>query len=203
MFSFLLRVGGWRWPCTISISCPASQQPRLCARSESYISINFFFLMLNLWYSFMSVKATLQFWQNLNPCVTGACCHAPLEDEMSLWVGLDLLEVAATNITSWTGIRRQVLVSAKCNQKFWDNKKARVMSMIARKLQWLVLRQAICEAVPTLSKLTLFFFKVNCVKEVFFYFYFSRWSQKKKKRVAIGVKLENQTGEWIKELIMQ
>jgi len=44
------------------------------------------------------------------------------------------------------------------------------MSMIARKLQWLVLRKAICEAVPTLSKLTPFFFlKVKRVKEFFFF----------------------------------
>jgi hypothetical protein len=41
--------------------------------------------------------------------------------------------------------------------------------MIARKLQWLVLRKAICEAVPTLSKLTLFFLKVKRVKEFFFF----------------------------------
>jgi hypothetical protein len=43
--------------------------------------------------------------------------------------------------------------------------------MIARKLQWLVLRKAICEVVPTLSKLTPFFFKVKRVKECFFFLF--------------------------------
>jgi hypothetical protein len=54
--------------------------------------------------------------------------------------------------------------------------------MIARKLQWLVLRKAICEVVPTLSKLTPFFFKVKRVKECFFSF---RGDRKRKKRVSV------------------
>jgi hypothetical protein len=57
---------------------------RDCVQEVKVLSQYFFFLMLNLWYSFMSVKAALKFWQKLNPCVTGACCHAFLEDEMSL-----------------------------------------------------------------------------------------------------------------------
>jgi len=57
------------------------------------------------------------------------------------------------------------------------------MSMIARKLQWLVLCKAICEAVPTLSKLTPFFFlKVKRVKEFFFFLPGDR----KRKKLRLG-----------------